>query len=262
VRGKLQTVIIKTQAIPLKIKLKSIRKKINKERMAEWLIVSVLKALVLKYRGFESLFSLLLGSKQEAGVYFCYNYNYYKNYIRYHLISKHNILNFFEVDRISRVRIIFSLKHNKRECNLLLFWLIFTLSGRKPIILKRALGFKKNKFKFILMLNTKAFVSIMRVFAVFILAEHEKKKKMILKKEQSSYFFMFNGSYLEYLDTFYFYNCVSNQDIKFLFENLHLVFKFKANKSEVLNTALNSLQLPTSYDSKRDAFTNQGQLGG
>jgi hypothetical protein len=81
---------------------------------------------------------------------------------------------------------------------------------------------------------------------------------MILKKEQSSYFFIFKGSYLEYLDTFCFYKYISNQDLKFLLENLHLVFKFKVKQPEVLSTALNSLQLPTVYDTKRDDFTNPG----
>jgi hypothetical protein len=177
-------------------------------------------------------------------MYFCYNYNYYKNFIRYHLISKHNALNFFETTSLKQIDIIFSLKNNKRECNLLVFWLIFALSGRKPIILKTFSGFKKNKFKFILRLNPKAFIGVLRVFSIFILSGHEKKKTLVLKKEQSSYFFIFKGSYLEYLDTFCFYNYVSRQDLKFLLENLHLVFKFKATHSSRLRTTLNCLQLP------------------
>ena len=99
-------------------------------------------------------------------------------------------------------------------------------------------------------------MSILRVFSIFILAEHQKKKKMVLKKEQSSYFFIFEGSYLEYLDNFCFYNYISNQGLKFLLENLHLVFKFKIKGLKILNTTLNSLQLPTTYDKKGDAFTN------
>jgi hypothetical protein len=177
-------------------------------------------------------------------MYFCYNYNYYKNFISYHLISKHNVLNFFETTSLKQIDIIFSLKNNKRECNLLVFWLIFALSGRKPIILKTFSGFKKNKFKFILRLNPKAFIGVLRVFSIFILSGHEKKKTLVLKKEQSSYFFIFKGSYLEYLDTFCFYNYVSRQDLKFLLENLHLVFKFKATHSSRLRTTLNCLQLP------------------
>jgi hypothetical protein len=177
-------------------------------------------------------------------MYFCYNYNYYKNFISYHLISKHNVLNFFEAGSLTRVDIIFSLKNNKRECNLLVFWLIFALSGRKPVILKTFSGFKKNKFKFILRLNTKAFIGVLRVFSIFILSGHEKRKTLVLKKEQSSYFFIFKGSYLEYLDTFCFYNHVSKQDLKFLLENLHLVFKFKGTQPARLRTALNCLQLP------------------
>jgi hypothetical protein len=111
------------------------------------------------------------GSKLGGALmYFCYNYNYYKNFIRYHLISKHNILNFFGVGSLKQVDIIFSLKNNKRECNLLLFWIIFALSGRKPLILKTFSGFKKNKFKFILRLSPKAFISILRVFSIFILS--------------------------------------------------------------------------------------------
>jgi hypothetical protein len=76
------------------------------------------------------------------------------------------------------------------------------LTGRKPLILKTVTGFKKLKFKFILRLNSKAFISVLRLFSVFILSGHEKKKKMLLRAEQSSSFFVFKGSYLEYLDTF------------------------------------------------------------
>ena len=79
---------------------------------------------------------------------------------------------------------------------------------------------------------------------------------MVLKKEQSSHFFIFKGSYLEYLDTFCFYRYISNQDLKFLLENLHLVFKFKAKFLETLNTTLNGLQLPTTHDTKGDNFTD------
>jgi hypothetical protein len=182
---------------------------------------------------------------QEKPMYFCYSYNYHKNFIRYHIISKHNTLNFFTVNSFSYVDVIFSLKNNKRECNLLLFWLIFVLSGRKPIILKTFSGFKKNKLKFILRLNRKGFIALLRVFSIFILSGHEKKRKMVLKKEQSSYFFIFKGSYLEYLDTFYFYNYISNQDLKFFLENLHLVFKFKSKHRSRLKTELNCLQFPT-----------------
>lgn len=195
-------------------------------------------------------------------MYFCYNYDYYKNFTRHHLISKHNTLNFFEIDNVPQVNIIFSLKNNKRECSLLLFWLIFALSGRQPVILKTVSGFKKNKLKFLLTLTPKAFVCVLRTFSIFILSGHEKKRKLVLKKEQSSHFFIFKGSYLEYLDTFCFYNYVGNQDLKFLFENLHLVFKFKARTPRQLNTALNSLQLPTTYDPKGNDFTDPGQLGG
>jgi hypothetical protein len=159
---------------------------------------------------------------------------------------------------MSQIDIIFSLKNNKRECNLLLFWLVFALTGRKPIILKTFSGFKKNKFKFILRLNPKFFIGILRIFSVFILSGHEKKKKMTLKKEQASYFFIFRGSYLEYLDTFCFYNYVGNQDLKFLLENLYLVFKFKAKDPYTLSTTLNSLQLPTTRDSKGNDSTNPG----
>jgi hypothetical protein len=185
-------------------------------------------------------------------MYFCYNYNYYKNFIRYHLISKHNTLNFFEVGGLSQTDIIFSFKNSKRECNLLVFWLIFTLSGKKPIILKTVSGFKKNKFKFILRLSLKALIKVLRTFSVFILSSHEKKKHMVLKQEQSSYFFVFKGSYLEYLDTFCFYSYISNQDLKFLLENLYLVFKFKTRLPGSLKTLLNCLQLPVSYGSKRN----------
>ena len=97
----------------------------------------------------------------------------------------------------------------------------------------------------------------MRVFSVFILSGHEKKKQMLLKSEQSGYFCLFKGSYLEYLDTFCFYNYISNPDLKFLLENLHLVFKFKRSSNLTLSTALNCLQLPTTNDSKRNDFTNQ-----
>jgi hypothetical protein len=62
-----------------------------------------------------------LDSNLEKTVYYCYNYNYYKKFTRQHVVSKHNILNFFEVDTMSQIDIIFSLKNNKRECNLLLF---------------------------------------------------------------------------------------------------------------------------------------------
>jgi hypothetical protein len=81
---------------------------------------------------------------------------------------------------------------------------------------------------------------------------------MTLKKEQASYFFIFRGSYLEYLDTFCFYNYVGNQDLKFLLENLYLVFKFKAKDPYTLSTTLNSLQLPTTRDSKGNDSTNPG----
>jgi hypothetical protein len=200
------------------------------------------------------------GSTPEVLImYFCYNYNYYKQFTRYHLISKHNILNFFEVGKPQQVDIVFSLKNNRRECNLLLFWLIFALSGRKPLILKTFSGFKKNKVKFVLSLNMRAFVGVLRIFAVFILASHEKKTLMVLKQEQSRYFFTFKGSYLEYLDTFCFYNYVGNQDLKFLLENLYLVFKFEPTRLGQLNTTLNSLQVPTTiYDSKGDDLTDTG----
>jgi hypothetical protein len=99
---------------------------------------------------------------------------------------------------------------------------------------------------------------MLRLFSVFILSGHEKKKKMGLKKEQSCYFFIFKGSYLEYLDTFCFYTYVGNQDLKFLLENLHLVFKFKGGQPTRLATTLSCLQLPTTYDSKRNDFTDEG----
>jgi hypothetical protein len=191
-------------------------------------------------------------------VYFCYNYNYFKSFTRQHSISKHNILNFFEVDCLFRVDIIFALKNNKRECNLLLFWVIFVLTGRKPLVLKTFSGFKKNKFKFLLRLNPKAFISILRVFSIFILAGHEKKTRLGIKQEQGNYFCLFSGTYLEYLDTFCFYGYIGNQDLKFLLENLCLVFKFKSTRPAQLATTLSSLQLPTTNDSKRNDFTNQG----
>lgn len=191
-------------------------------------------------------------------MYFCYSYSYFKGFTRSHLISKHSILNFFEVDNLSRVDIIFALKNNKRECNVLLFWIVFVLTGRKPLVLKTFSTFKKNKFKFILRLNPKAFIGVLRVFSIFILAAHEKKTRMVIKQEQSSYFCVFKGTYLEYLDTFCFYNYVGNQDLKFLLENLYLVFKFKSRCSSQLQTVLNSLQLPTINDSKGNNFTNQG----
>ena len=190
-------------------------------------------------------------------MYFCYNNSYYKDFIRPHLISKHSTLNFFEIDGFAVVDTVFSLKNTKREVGLLLFWLIFALSGRKPLILKTLSRFKKNRLKFILRLNLKAFIGLLRVFSVFILSGHEKKKKMVLKKEQSGYFFLFKGSYLEYLDTFCFYNYISNPDLKFLLENLHLAFKFKGSLPLTLSTSLNCLQLPTLNDSKRNDFTNQ-----
>jgi hypothetical protein len=191
-------------------------------------------------------------------MYFCYNYNYFKKFTRYHSISKHNILNIFEVGSVSQADIIFSLKNSKRECNLLLFWLIFVLSGKKPVILKTFSGFKKNKFKFILKLNLKAFIGVLRVFSIFILSGHEKKKQLLLKAEQSSYFCIFKGSYLEYLDTFCFYNYIGNQDLKFLLENLCVVFKFKSKQASQLNTILGCLQLPTTNDSKGNNFANPG----
>jgi hypothetical protein len=191
-------------------------------------------------------------------MYFCYNYNYYKSFTRQHLISKHNILNSFDVNNLTQIEIIFSLKNNKRECNLLLFWLIFSLTGRKPIILKVFSGFKKAKLKFILRLNARAFIGILRVFSIFILAEHEKKKQLVLKKEQSSYFFLFSRSYLEYLDTFCFYSYIGNPDLKFLLENLNLIFKFKSQNLRFLSTTLNTLQLPITNDSKGNNSSDQG----
>jgi hypothetical protein len=191
-------------------------------------------------------------------VYFCYNYSYFKNFTRSHLISKHNILNFFEVENISQVDIVFALKNNKRECGLLLFWVIFVLVGRKPLVLKTFSGFKKNKFKFIIRLKRAAFVNLLRIFSVFILASHEKRARLILKQEQSSYFCIFKGTYLAYLDTFCFYNYIGNQDLKFLLENLYLVFKFKSKTPEQLKTALSSLQLPITNDTKRNDFANTG----
>jgi hypothetical protein len=94
-------------------------------------------------------------------------------------------------------------------------------------------------------MNPKAFIGILRVFSIFVLSEHEKKVKLGFRREQSSYFFIFKGSYLECSDTLYFYNFVGNQDLKFLFENLYLVFKFKTIRLSTLNSVLNSLQLPT-----------------
>ena len=82
---------------------------------------------------------------------------------------------------------------------------------------------------------------------------------MALKNEQSSQFFVFKGSYLEYTDTFRFYDYLANQDLKFLLENLYLIFKFKAINTGWLNTTLNCLQVPTTKhknDSKRNDFTN------
>lgn len=108
-------------------------------------------------------------------------------------------------------------------------------------------------------LNPKAFITILKVFSIFILSSHEKKKKMTLKNEQSSQFFVFKGSYLEYIDTFRFYDYLANQDLKFLLENLNLIFKFKALNPGWLNTVLNSLQVPTTRkknDSKRNNSTN------
>lgn len=110
-------------------------------------------------------------------------------------------------------------------------------------------------------MNSKAFINVLRVFSIFILSGHEKKKKMVLKREQSSYFFIFKGTYLESSDTLYFYNYLGNQDLKFLFENLHLVFKFKVFHLNRLNTALNCLQIPTTHDSKGNDFSDQRQLG-
>jgi hypothetical protein len=132
------------------------------------------------------------------------------------------------------------------------------LTGRKPLVLKTFSGFKKNKFKFLLRLNPRAFIGILRVFSIFIVAGHEKKTRMIIKQEQGSYFCLFKGTYLEYLDTFCFYNYIGNQDLKFLLENLYLVFKFKSTYPAQLCTALSSLQLPTRNDSKGNDFAKPG----
>jgi hypothetical protein len=188
-------------------------------------------------------------------MYFCYNYNYYKKFTRHHIISKHNTLNFFEVGSLTTADIVFSLKNNRRECNLLLFWLIFILSGRKPLILKTFSGLKKNKIKFILRLQQRAFISLLRVFSIFVLAGHGKNI-LALKKEKSSFFFIFKGSYLECPDTLHFYNYINNLDLKFLLENLHLIFKFKVSHPGRLSTGLNCLQLPTTHDTKGNNSTN------
>ena len=90
------------------------------------------------------------------------------------------------------------------------------------------------------------------------MAGHEKKTRMVVKQEQGSYFCLFRGTYLEYLDTFCFYGYIGNQDLRFLLENLCLVFKFKSRYPAQLRTALNSLQLPTTNDSKGNDFENEG----
>ena len=164
------------------------------------------------------------------------------------------------MDCLPSVEILFSLKNNKRECNLLLFWLIFVLFGRKPLILKTFSGLKKNKVKFILRINQRLFISTLRVFSILILAAHEKFF-LVLRQDQGSYFFVFKGTYLEYFDTFYLYSYIGTQDVKFLFENIYLIFKFKTARPSALNTALNSVQIPTTHDPKRNTFSNPGELG-
>jgi hypothetical protein len=163
-------------------------------------------------------------------------------------MSKHNILNLNKLEPFYKVNVIFALKTTKRECNLLLFWLAFVLVGKRPLILRTFTGYKKKKIKFIVSLNLKKLTPFLKTFSIFILSNQRKNKTFLLKKETSGFFFYFSGSFLEYIETFKFYDFVTAQDLSFLLENLFIVFKFFClEKSNAIKTLLNMNQIPVVF---------------
>lgn len=122
--------------------------------------------------------------------------------------------------------------------------MVFILVGFKPLVVKNFSGYKKKNIKFVLTVTRKNFISLLKTFSLFILSKQEKKKKLVLKKETFGFFFIFNKTYLEYLETFNFYNFLTIVDLSFLFEHLTLIFKFKYDCKLKLKLFLNSFQIP------------------
>jgi hypothetical protein len=178
-------------------------------------------------------------------MYFCRQLDYYKKFVRTNIISKHNILNQFEILPFKQINVFFSLKKINRECVLLLFWLSFILIGKKPLFLKIFSGYKKKKIKFIVTLKFKDFVKITKTLAIFIFSNQENKNRLQLKSETSGFFFFFDKTYLEYMETFRFYDFLSSNNLTFLLENIFLIFKFYSKQTKLLlKTFLNSYQIP------------------
>ena len=182
----------------------------------------------------------------------CQNYFYYNRFIRRYIISKHNTVNYFFNFVFTEVQVIFALKEAKKSVNLLLFWLVFVLIGKKPIIVKTSGLYKKKKIKFIITLTIQDFISSFKMFAFFVFPRQEKKHELRLKKESNGFFFFFKDTFLDSIETFPFYNFISWQDWLFLLDKLFLIIKFKAIRRTVLKTGLNSLQIPAVYDTKRN----------
>jgi hypothetical protein len=123
--------------------------------------------------------------------------------------------------------------------------LAFILVGKKPLILRTFTGYKKKKIKFIVSLNLKGLLPFLKTFSIFILSNQRKNYPFFLKEETSGYFFYFSGSFLEYTETFRFYEFVTSQDISFLLENLFIVFKFFCRPgSSSVKTFLSANQIP------------------
>lgn len=177
-------------------------------------------------------------------MYFSHNKNYYLNSIRPNLISKYNILNIFEIKPFYILNLIFILKKNKKTVNLFLFWLIFILLGKKPLLLKTHSDFKKKKFKFIASLNIASVIDLLQAFSIHILSNAEKGKKLIMKTDNISCFFIYKDTYLDFLDTYKIFNFITNSDLNFLIENLFFIFKFKTTFLKKLCFFLNSFQIP------------------
>jgi hypothetical protein len=174
--------------------------------------------------------------------------DFYIRSVRSKIISKHNVLNLSDLEPCGKVNVIFALKKTNRECNLLLFWLSFVLVGKRPLILRTFTGYKKKKIKFIVSLNLRHLMPFLKTFSVFILSNHRKNKTFKLKKETSGFFFYFSGSFLEYVETFKFYDFVTAQELSFLLENLFIVFKFFCyKKNNIIKTLLNLNQVPATF---------------
>lgn len=169
---------------------------------------------------------------------------YYKNFVKLNVISKHNILNSYSLNFFKSVEISVWLKGYKKEVNLLLFWVLYAVTGHRPLVLKEV-GFKKKKITFKLNFNLAHYFLVSRLLSIFVFSKLENRKLFFLKNDQNLTSFSLKGINLDYFETMKFYRLLVNADLQFLFENLAVNVSFNSLLGSTgLPTVLRSFQYP------------------